>query len=439
VTGRLRSPPYPAATPPAPRPSRHFTPGAPGTVKMSQRPGRNAAHCPGWPLQGQRRAVDPGGASPAGLTARARPEARPETRAANLHRKDPTAYQEDWIRMGDGHTGRSYNPRMVAKRTRRSYLRRPESRIRTSSHVFNTAVSTLIILFVIIPLYILSLVIAVRSGLFNFSKGYLKAGESNAIWGFIASGITATVAAIGLLVTSNQNRRSENRLILDTAVRGIALTQTSDGAYGTNAVVAGALATLVHLDHPVIAMRVLAAAWDDDAVDIGSAVWLINEVLVKGTAASQEEAANLFYVHAPELCGDTTGEFTTPNSLFQSWLPDLPFPARQALVLGLVKLLISKDKSWWTGGHRWETPIFREIIETDSDWTIRKFAYDVLDILLSDVEDWERNFNYGGKFVTYAQMRETLRAMKDAMESVEGYTALQALLLIDKLKRWVTD
>jgi hypothetical protein len=106
VTGRLRSPPYPAAatasttTRPYPRAEcadRH--------VKMSQRPGRNAAHCLGRPLhpQGhpkilstrsaktapQKASSGPtlargASADPAGLTARARPEARPETRAANL-------------------------------------------------------------------------------------------------------------------------------------------------------------------------------------------------------------------------------------------------------------------------------------------------------------------------------------------------------------------
>jgi hypothetical protein len=59
--------------------------------------GRNAAHCPGWPLQPQRcfasrcagRACGAPltletSASPAGLTARARPKARPYWRAANL-------------------------------------------------------------------------------------------------------------------------------------------------------------------------------------------------------------------------------------------------------------------------------------------------------------------------------------------------------------------
>jgi hypothetical protein len=66
-------------------------PGAPIAVRMSQRSGWNAAHYPGWPLQPQRcfasrcagRACGAPltletSASPAGLTARARPKARPE-------------------------------------------------------------------------------------------------------------------------------------------------------------------------------------------------------------------------------------------------------------------------------------------------------------------------------------------------------------------------
>jgi hypothetical protein len=53
VTGRLRFPPYPAAAPPAPRPGRRPRARVPIAVKMSQRRGRNAAHCPGWPLQRQ--------------------------------------------------------------------------------------------------------------------------------------------------------------------------------------------------------------------------------------------------------------------------------------------------------------------------------------------------------------------------------------------------
>jgi hypothetical protein len=100
LTGRLRSPPYPAAAPA----STTARPSASRQVRQSpgecpQRPGRNAAHCPGRSLQPQRcfasrcagRAcgaplTPETSASPAGLTARARPEARPVWRAANLRR-----------------------------------------------------------------------------------------------------------------------------------------------------------------------------------------------------------------------------------------------------------------------------------------------------------------------------------------------------------------
>ena len=78
---------------------------------MLQPTGRNAAHCPGRPLRVQghpkilsNRSAKPApqkgssgptlargaSAAPAGLTARARPEARPETRAANLRGLDST-------------------------------------------------------------------------------------------------------------------------------------------------------------------------------------------------------------------------------------------------------------------------------------------------------------------------------------------------------------
>jgi hypothetical protein len=55
--------------------------------ERSQPPERNAAHCPGRPLQHLGVPLSAGAsADPARLTARARPEARPDRRTANLHR-----------------------------------------------------------------------------------------------------------------------------------------------------------------------------------------------------------------------------------------------------------------------------------------------------------------------------------------------------------------
>ena len=97
ATGRRR---LPAATTPVPRDTSRTRPSAlrhvhPSPGERSQVHGRNAAHCPGRLLQPQRcfasrcagRACGAPltletSADPAGLTARARPEARPGTRAA---------------------------------------------------------------------------------------------------------------------------------------------------------------------------------------------------------------------------------------------------------------------------------------------------------------------------------------------------------------------
>jgi hypothetical protein len=85
----------------------NVAPNTPIADRMSQAPGRNAAHCPGRPLQPQRcfasrcagRACGAPltletSTDPAGLTARARPEARPDRRAANLLKWRPIGLME---------------------------------------------------------------------------------------------------------------------------------------------------------------------------------------------------------------------------------------------------------------------------------------------------------------------------------------------------------
>ena len=118
VTGRLRSPPYPAAAPAStttrPSASRQIC-RSPGECHSGRY--RNAAHCPYWPLQPQRCSASrcagracgapltlETSASPAGLTARARPEARPDRRAANLDQNRPGMAHlrrcEGWLLSG---------------------------------------------------------------------------------------------------------------------------------------------------------------------------------------------------------------------------------------------------------------------------------------------------------------------------------------------------
>ena len=311
---------------------------------------------------------------------------------------------------------------------------RSRTRIRSAGRVLYWSIVAL----VVVALFLTSAVIAIRSGLFNFKKGPLTSDELKAFWGFVGSGVTAAVTLVALHIASSQNRRSEARLNLDTAVKGIGLTQTFFGEYGTNAVVAGSLATLAYLQHPVIAMRMLAAAWNNGAVDAASAVWLINEVLENGTPASQVEAARLFNLHAAELCSKTPGKYYIPSILEQTWPRSLPHEARVALIFGLVKLLITEGKPWWIEGHLWECPIFRQIIKTDRHDPNRKFAYEVLVILLPEDPnlDWDRGFLLGKEFISYDQVRRT----RDSFNSqIKGYKDPETLELLKKLKRWMEN
>jgi hypothetical protein len=184
----------------------------------------------------------------------------------------------------------------------------------------------------VVPGYILAVSVVIRSGLFDFaSKKPLTANDAQAIWVFLGSAVAASVTACGLLLTNAHNARlilfqreidlrdrvaaetADRRLTLDTAVATLELL--SEGpAYAPKGSVAGALTTLVHLGHPIIAMRCLAASWDDKAIDSASATWLISEAYSKGTPASQIEAANLLRDHALDLTDPTRpGTFSWPN------------------------------------------------------------------------------------------------------------------------------
>jgi hypothetical protein len=159
-----------------------------------------------------------------------------------------------------------------------------------------------VLILIALPLYAIAVALVVRSQVFAFGRSSLSTGDVQALWAFIASGVTASLTLVGLLLTRSHNRRTlalqieaERRLVLETVVKGLDLVAPTE-TYAPSAKIAGALAALVHLDHPVIAMRTLGAAWGDGVVDSASAVWLINEVFERGSKHSQLEAATLLAV-----------------------------------------------------------------------------------------------------------------------------------------------
>jgi hypothetical protein len=146
----------------------------------------------------------------------------------------------------------------------------------------------------------------------------------------------------------------DKRLALDTAIRGLELIG-SEGRYAPTATIAGALATLVHLGHPVIAMRALDAAWDDDAVDAATGCWLISQVFQEGSEESMLEAARLLRTHAKGLCGSETeiGICEWPYVIYDKWPQQLPLDARIDVVHSLLDILLSRNPDWWGRDWNW--------------------------------------------------------------------------------------
>ena len=145
---------------------------------------------------------------------------------------------------------------------------------------------------------------------------------STVVASVLGSVLAALVAIIGILVTRAQSARADRRLALETTVSGLKLVATSDGAgYAPSAVVAGALATLIHLQQPVVAMRALAPSWDERKIDVASAAWLISEIFTSSNGQAQLEAAGILDSHAGELCHRDPGRFSWPASVEFRWIP----------------------------------------------------------------------------------------------------------------------
>ena len=231
-----------------------------------------------------------------------------------------------------------------------------------------------VLVIIVLPLYAITVALLLRSHVFTFNR-VLSAEESRALWAFIGSGIGASVTLIGLLFTRSHNERTlalqteaEVRLALDTVVKSLDLVAVGE-TYAPSAKIAGALAALVHLNHPVIAMRTLGAAWADGVVDVPSATWLINEVFERGSDHSKLEAAALLDIHATELCTETPGIFYWPVSAEYIWPVSMPLNARLRFFRAILTTLTSKPVEWWSDGGRsgWALSLLDEVIQNDSD------------------------------------------------------------------------
>jgi hypothetical protein len=186
-----------------------------------------------------------------------------------------------------------------------------------------------------------------------------------------------------------QQNEADKRLALDTVVKGLELT-AEGGAYAPQAKIAGALAALVHLGHPVIAMRTLDSAWDDGAVDAATGCWLISEVYRTGSRESIVEASRLLRTHAKELSelSNQPGEFEWPSAIYDQWPINLPRDARVNNLISAIDVLLSRDETWWRHNDSWFIVLLNLIMQHEKDEGILGSAATVAKELLEFRQDY---------------------------------------------------
>jgi hypothetical protein len=212
-----------------------------------------------------------------------------------------------------------------------------------------------------------------------------KGDALQAIWAFLAAVVAAGVTLTGIYFTRRQTERTEERLALDTATNGLKLLMAEDGIhYAPRGVVAGAIATLVHLKHPVIAMRALAPCWESEAVDIPSATWLISEIFASQASQAQLEAAVMLDAHAHELCRKAPGSYSWPASIEFCWISNTLLPTRLLVLRAVLRTLVSKDPRWWRDGGRqgWAVVLLHNAMQMDADDELKAHAKAALDKLV---------------------------------------------------------
>lgn len=220
------------------------------------------------------------------------------------------------------------------------------------------------------PLYLLSLALMARTLIILVATAGISSAQLvQAALTFLAAVLGTSITAAGLWLARAQNQRTESRLMLETVATGLNLIGQGDG-YAPSAKVAGALATLIHLNYPAIAIRALRAAWLDDAVDAETAVWLIGEVMQSGTHDSQLEAARLLYGQADkltELRSDGSLEWHWPNSLFEYWPVGLHQDVRGDLLRALIAMLLSRPRPAWERqtSYLWIAALLDEVIRLE--------------------------------------------------------------------------
>jgi hypothetical protein len=220
------------------------------------------------------------------------------------------------------------------------------------------------------------LLLAKRAGLFGWS-GSLSADEVKLFPMLVVGGLGTAATLFAQLITRDYNKREQHRQRLETIIKSLESLPTE----ASKPHMAGVLSTMVLLGQQRVAIRVLGPAWDEDKVDDGTATWVINQVLIAahGDEAAMSEASVLLLDRADRLTDVERNMYYFPGHFMRQWSTDekLPRDAKDNLLEAMVRVLVSRDKDWWSPNGdppEWPTEIWRECAKEDSDENIRSSA-----------------------------------------------------------------
>lgn len=292
------------------------------------------------------------------------------------------------------------------------------------------AVATLVVL----PLFALAAIFSIRAGIWSVD-GEVTAGQVTAVFAFLGVGLTATVTLVGALLTFESTRRSREQLMLDTATKSLGLLQTDSREYATKAVVGGSLATLVHLGHPIIAMRTLDAAWIENKIHPSSACWVIGEVLTSHGGASAVEAAALLRANVKKLPGPVEAAYEVhwPLELAQRWPTRTPFRARADLVRALGALVLTRPKLWWGENVGWVVGNLTLAMRRDDSEAIRRSGATLILALTNALEGQRVLDDHSGSATAVRDLRQEALTLGSG-DTVQGTKALR-----EALDQWLRD
>ncbi len=141
-------------------------------------------------------------------------------------------------------------------------------------------------------------------------------------------------------------KEAENRLKVEAAMKAVGLLSTSSGGVVPDIQKAGVLFTLATLDQLDLAITLLRAMVEKDAIDMNSAVVLIDRTLKSNDELCQEMAAEILDTWPDKLL-ISKGNALFPACAVREWNPKVSVEARFKVARAWVKLITARLYKKW--------------------------------------------------------------------------------------------